>query len=98
MPDQTRAAYKRKAAVLVELMAAQQSEAAEEVLAQKLSAFRVEIDEALLHMLSKRVQAAQTHEQVGGWVPARCCMPAPVWCPDAWRGRFATCRYLLAAW
>jgi hypothetical protein len=65
--SQTRADYKRKAAVLVELMAAQQQagqEGGAEAMQQQLSAFRSEVDAALLHMLARRVQAAQEHGQV----------------------------------
>lgn len=66
---QTRAEYKRKAAVLVELISAlQQGESALEAFEQKLSSFRVEIDEALLHMLSRRIEAARQLEEVSGWM------------------------------
>lgn len=62
---QTRAEYKRKAAVLVEFISAlQQGESAQEAFEQKLSSFKVEVDEALLHMLSRRIEAAKTLEQV----------------------------------
>jgi hypothetical protein len=62
---QTHAEYQRKASVLVELLAAVQSEAAgQEVLQQKLAAFRVEVDEALLHMVARRLEAARQLEQV----------------------------------
>ncbi|WIA21341.1 hypothetical protein OEZ85_000568 [Tetradesmus obliquus] len=69
LPDDiqlTRAEYKRKAAVLLELMAAQQQvnqEGGQEALQQQLSAFRGEVDAALLHMLARRLQAAQQHGQ-----------------------------------
>ncbi|KAF8057922.1 SRC2 [Scenedesmus sp. PABB004] len=60
----TRAEYRRKAAVLVELLSAFAADGGgEEVLAQKLAAFRVEIDEPLLHMLARRIEAAKTHGQ-----------------------------------
>lgn len=65
---QTRAEYKRKAVMLLELMAAQQQvnqEGGQEALQQQLSAFRGEVDAALLHMLARRLQAAQQHGQVG---------------------------------
>jgi hypothetical protein len=63
---QTKAAYRRKAAILVELMTAQRNEGgtASEAFMQQLSAFRVDVDEAMMHMLSKRLEAAQHHEEV----------------------------------
>jgi hypothetical protein len=67
---QTRAEYKRKAAVLLELMSAQQQvgqAGGQEALQQQLSAFKGEVDGALLHMLARRLQAAQEHGQV--WCP-----------------------------
>eukprot|EP00878_Enallax_costatus_P008521 GHUV01008909.1.p1 GENE.GHUV01008909.1~~GHUV01008909.1.p1 ORF type:complete len:420 (+),score=159.62 GHUV01008909.1:1558-2817(+) len=60
----TQAEYKRKAAVLVEFITAlQQGESAQEAFEQQLSSFRADIDEALLHMLSRRIEAARQLEQ-----------------------------------
>lgn len=64
---QTKAEYKRKAAILLELMAAQRSSeggAASEAFMQQLAAFRVDVDEAMLHMLRKRLHAAAEHQEV----------------------------------
>lgn len=96
---QTRAEYKRKAAVLVELLAALQSEAAEEAVLERLAAFRVEIDEPLLHMLAKRLEAAQQHEQVRAaaqhWGHAAGVKARVRACP-MWRG--STCPACAQAW
>jgi hypothetical protein len=65
---QSRADYKRKAAILLELLAAQrgEGEAAAEAFVQRLAAFASDLDEALLHMVAKRLQAAQQHGEVRG--------------------------------
>ncbi len=57
---QTKGGYRRRAAVLVELLSAGPA------LEQKLATFRGEIDEALLHMALRRLKAAQDLQQVGG--------------------------------
>jgi DNA-binding FrmR family transcriptional regulator len=69
---QTKAEYRRKAAILVELLSAQRNEGgtASEAFMQQLAAFRVDIDEAMLHMLHKRLDAAVQHGEVcwAGWL------------------------------
>ena len=65
--SQSKAEYKRKAAILVELLAAQRNEGgtASEAFMQQLAAFRVDVDEAMLFMLHKRLEAAVQHAEVG---------------------------------
>lgn len=47
-------------------MAAQRNEGgtASEAFMQQLSAFRVDVDEAMLHMISRRLEVALQHEEV----------------------------------
>jgi len=50
----------------VELLAAQRNEGgtASEAFLQQLAAFRVDVDEAMLHMLGKRLEVALYHQEV----------------------------------
>lgn len=50
----------------MELLSAQRNEGgtASEAFLQQLAAFRVDVDEAMLHMLSKRLEVALYHQEV----------------------------------
>jgi chorismate mutase len=61
---QTRGEYRRRAAALVELMTAAVSADAEEEVPRLVTAFSDIIDEAMLALLARRIDAAQMAGQV----------------------------------